>query len=137
MDRSTRQKRAIQAVLRDHSNPLTALEIQALAVKEVPSLGIATVYRSLKSMASDGQVVSVEIPGASPRYERADKGHHHHFLCRTCGEVFELEKCLEGIKKIAPPEFRVEDHEIILYGACRDCASQTTPAPSRKSAHRH
>jgi Fur family transcriptional regulator, ferric uptake regulator len=136
VDRSTRQKRAIEAVLRDHRNPLTALEIQGLALKEVPSLGIATVYRSLKSLAKDGQVVAVEIPGESPRYERADKGHHHHFLCRTCGAVFELEKCLEGIRKMAPPKFRVEDHEIILYGACKDCAPKSKPA-RRRSADSH
>ena len=137
MDRSTRQKRAIGAVLRNHRNPLTAMEIQELALKEVPSIGIATVYRSLKSLASDGQVVSVEIPGEPPRYERADKGHHHHFLCRTCGEVFELERCLEGIKKMAPPKFRVEDHEIILYGACKDCAPKSKPAGRGKAAHSH
>ena len=125
MDRSTRQKRAIEAVLQDHNNPLTAAEIQKLALKRVPSIGIATVYRALKSLASVRQVKSVEIPGQPPRYERADKGHHHHFFCRTCGGVFELEKCLDGIKKMAPPGFRVEDHEIILYGACKTCAPKS------------
>ncbi len=55
-------------------------------MKEAPTLGIATVYRSLKALAKDGRVVSVEIPGQMPRYERADKGHHHHFLCRCAAE---------------------------------------------------
>jgi Fur family ferric uptake transcriptional regulator len=137
VDRSTKQKRAIEAVLRNHQNPLTAMEIQELALKEVPSIGIATVYRSLKSLSKDRQVVSVEIPGESPRYERADKGHHHHFLCRECGEVFELQKCLEGIQKMAPPRFRVEDHEIILYGACAKCAPKSKPAGRAKLAHSH
>lgn len=121
MERSTRQKRAIEAVLEKHANPLTALEILDLALKEVPTLGLATVYRSLKALSRDGRVVSVEISGQMPRYERADKGHHHHFVCRLCGGVFELQKCLSGIKKMAPPRFHVEDHEIILYGACADC----------------
>jgi Fur family transcriptional regulator, ferric uptake regulator len=121
MERSTRQKRAIEAVLEKHKNPLTASEIQRLAVKEVPGLGIATVYRSLKALTNDGRVVSVEIPGQIPRYERADKGHHHHFLCRMCGEVFELERCFAPIKTMAPRGFRVEDHEIILYGSCQAC----------------
>ena len=79
MDRSTKQKRAIEAVLRNHRNPLTAMEILGLALQEVPSIGIATVYRSLKSLANDGQVVSVEIPGEPPRYERADKGSTHYW----------------------------------------------------------
>ena len=131
------QKRAIEAVLRDNKRPLTAIEILEQALLQVPSLGIATVYRSLKSLAKDRQVVSVEIPGEPPRYERADKGHHHHFLCRECGEVFELEKCLEGFKKMAPPKFRVEDHEIILYGACADCESKTKGSKRAGKSHAH
>lgn len=134
VDRSTRQKRAIEAVLQNHENPLTASEIQALASKEVPTIGLATVYRSLKSLSQEGRVVAVEIPGQPPRYERADKGHHHHFVCRVCGEVFELEKCPEGIAKIAPPRFRVEDHEIILYGSCDSCIAHSKPA---RPAHHH
>jgi Fur family ferric uptake transcriptional regulator len=131
VERSTRQKRAIEAVLGRHANPLTAPEILNLALKEVPTLGLATVYRSLKALIRDGRVVSVGIPGQMPRYERSDKGHHHHFVCRLCGGVFELQKCLAGIQKMAPPRFHVEDHEIILYGACETCfvsgtASQDT-----------
>ncbi len=116
---------------------MTAIEIHGFALKEVPSIGLATVYRSLKSLAADGQVVSVEIPGEPPRYERADKGHHHHFLCRQCGGVFELEKCLEGVKTMAPPKFRVEDHEIILYGACDKCSVKTKPAARKRRAVAH
>ena len=63
--------------------------------------------------------MSVEIPGQLPRYERSNKGHHHHFVCR-CGGVFELARCLAGVKDGAP-RFRVEDHEIILYGTCEAC----------------
>lgn len=131
MERSTRQKRAIEAVLEKHANPLTAPEILDLALKEVPTLGLATVYRSLRALTRDGRVVSVEIPGQMPRYERSDKGHHHHFVCRLCGGVFELQKCLAGIQKMAPPRFHVEDHEIILYGACEACFVKR----NRKSGH--
>ncbi len=136
MERSTRQKRAIEEVLRSRDNPLTPLEIHTLAARQVPKLGLATVYRSLKALAAENRVVSVEIPGEPPRYERADKGHHHHFLCRECGRVFELEKCLDGILKIAPSGFRVDDHEIILYGACRACAKKP-PKARRPLAHAH
>ncbi len=137
MDRNTRQKQAIASILRVHSNPLSPKEILEFAIKEVPSIGIATVYRSLKALSLSGQVVTVEIPGEPPRYERADKGHHHHFLCRACGEVFDLKTCLDGIKKMAPPKFRVDDHEIILYGACKDCASKSQPAKRGNPGHSH
>ena len=121
-ERRTKQKEAIKAVLSEQDHPLLPEEIHQLALKSVSSLGIATVYRSIKHMIEEGQVCSVEIPGQSPRYERTDKGHHHHFHCGECQEVFDLQKCVEGVKKLAPSGFRVTDHEIILYGLCKGCA---------------
>lgn len=120
--RTTKQKEAIKAVLAEQAHPLLPDEILALALKEVPSLGIATVYRSLKNLQEEGVVCSVEIPGQAPRYERTDKGHHHHFHCQKCHSVFDLKRCVEGLKKLAPPGFRVTDHEIILYGLCKSCS---------------
>ncbi len=122
--RTTRQKEAIKAVLEEQDGPLLPDDIHRLAIKVVPSLGIATVYRSLKNLQAEGQVCCVEIPGQAPRYERSDKGHHHHFHCRDCGQVFDLQKCVAGgLKNLAPPGFEVIDHEIILYGTCKACLS--------------
>ena len=119
--RTTRQKEAIKAALKDQDHPLLPDEIHRMAMKYVPTLGIATVYRSLKTMMKSGRVRCVEIPGQPPRYEATGKGHHHHFHCRSCKGVFDFEKCVDGLKKLAPPGFRVMDHEIILYGLCRKC----------------
>lgn len=120
--RTTKQKEAIKSVLAGEVGPLLPDEIHGLALKAVPSLGIATVYRSLKSLQDEGLVCCVEIPGQAPRYESTDRGHHHHFHCRECHAVFDLEKCVEGIKSLVPPGFRVSDHEITLFGVCKACS---------------
>ncbi|NUN95068.1 MAG: transcriptional repressor, partial [Candidatus Omnitrophica bacterium] len=86
-----------------------------------PGLGIATVYRTLKSLLEEGSVVAVEMPGQALRYEAAGKEHHHHFHCRGCGRVFEVEGCPTGIGRLTPPGFRLEGHEIVLHGLCPDC----------------
>jgi len=121
LQRNTKQKQAIQHVLEHTKAPLLPPEILALAALEVPNMGIATVYRSLKNLVEEGKVHVVEIAGQSPRYESADRGHHHHFLCRVCGKVFDLGKCVPGIKSLAPRKFTVEDHDITLYGRCDKC----------------
>jgi Fur family ferric uptake transcriptional regulator len=120
--RTTKQKEAIEAVLHKEHHPLLPDEIHQLASLQVPSLGIATVYRSLKNLQAEGAVCCVEIPGQPPRYELANKGHHHHFHCQRCQSVFDLQKCVDGLKKLAPEGFEVTDHEIILYGLCKKCA---------------
>jgi Fur family ferric uptake transcriptional regulator len=57
------------------------------------------------------------------RYEPTDRGHHHHFLCRACDEVFDIHGCAEGVAKLAPPGFDLQGHEITLYGQCSDCTT--------------
>lgn len=123
MQRNTRQREAISAALRRAARPLSPLELQALAARHVPGLGIATVYRALKELSAAGEVASVLLPGEAPRFELARSGHHHHFHCRDCGQVFEVEGCPGNLERLAPDGFRLERHELVLYGLCGICVS--------------
>jgi len=119
--RNTKQRTAIRQVFAAHDRPLSAAEVLELAQREVPGLGAATVYRALGSLLSEGALALVMLPGQAPRYELAGKAHHHHFHCRECGRVFELEGCLAGLQTLVPPGFRVEGHDIVLSGVCPGC----------------
>lgn len=122
MERRTRQRDAIQDVVHDAQRPLSAAEIHEQAALHLTGLGIATVYRTLKSLIDAGDIVTVTLPGDTPRYERAALGHHHHFHCRSCGRVFEVNGCPKNLARLAPRGFTVDDHEVVLYGRCRGCA---------------
>lgn len=122
MERSTRQRLAIREVILDAAQPLLAQEILDRAQSAVPEMGIATVYRNLKSMVDDGELRTVVLPGENPRYELADHPHHHHFQCLRCQRVFDVEDCPGDLRSLAPKGFVVEDHDLTLYGRCRDCA---------------
>lgn len=122
MERSTRQRRAIRRVLLETRRPLSPREILELARRQVPSLGLATVYRNLRALVEEGAVVPVALPGEPLRYEAAGAGHHHHFLCRGCGRAFELPGCRLEAYLDLPPGFSAEDHEVVVYGRCPDCA---------------
>ena len=124
MQRQTRQRDAIRAALAAANRPLAPQEVLVAARAELPSLGIATVYRTLKALLDDGWLRAVELPGAPPRYEVAGKSHHHHFHCRVCDGVFEVEACPGGIRGLLPGGFRLERHEIILYGLCAHCGDE-------------
>lgn len=104
------------------TRPLTPDEIRVAAARRVRGLGIATVYRALRQLVDGGDALVVEVPGVAPRYERAGRGHHHHFHCRACGQVFEVDGCPGDVGRIAPPGFRVDGHEIVLFGTCASCA---------------
>lgn len=102
---------------------MRAQDIHLAAAAGVPGIGLATVYRALKSLISGGEVVTVELPGDTPRYELAHTHHHHHFHCRTCGGVFEVPGCPGDLSALAPSGFAVDGHEVVLYGRCEGCLS--------------
>jgi len=121
-ERKTPQRDAIRLVLAAADRPLSPQEVLKTARRKSPGLGIATVYRALKSLSDEGFLVPVDLPGEASRFELAGKKHHHHFHCRDCGRAFDLEGCVPTVHKLAPKGFRVEDHEVVLYGLCATCA---------------
>jgi len=123
MQRRTRQRVAIRRVFERNGRPLRPQECLELASEEVPDLGIATVYRNINTLVEAGWLRVVELPGSPNRYETAGRSHHHHFHCRQCDGVFEVESCPGGFAGLAPIGYRVDGHELILYGVCRSCAS--------------
>lgn len=123
MERRTRQRRAIWSAFETAARPLGPQEILGLARQEVPGLGMATVYRNIRTLVGEGRLRVVELPGAADRYEVAGKEHHHHFHCRLCDGVFEVETCQGDFDAITPSGFRLEDHEITLYGLCPACVA--------------
>lgn len=132
MERSTRQRTAIRAAIVAAKRPLSPQEILDAARAAVPALGIATVYRNLRAMADEGEVLAVTLPGEMPRYEAAGHAHHHHFQCNVCHRVFDVHECPGNLARLAPRGFTVESHDITLYGRCSDCRpAQAKRAPAR------
>lgn len=122
MIRVTQQGNAIRQILQNAGKPLSPQEIFDMAQKEVSGLGIATVYRNLKSLQQEGAVVAVELPGQSPRWELAPESHHHHFLCNTCDKLYEINACPEDLQRLLPEGYILEEHDILLRGLCNDCS---------------
>lgn len=121
MERNTRQRGAIRRAFQRADRPLGTGEVLELARGEVGGLGIATVYRNIRTLVNEGWLDVVELPGEVPRYEPHGKPHHHHFRCRQCNRVYEVMGCVQSLNDIVPPGFTLENHELVLYGLCADC----------------
>lgn len=120
--RSSRQRNAVQHVIAHAQQPLLPPEILALAQAVQPTLGIATVYRNLKVLLEAGEVTAVELPGEPTRYESAHRGHHHHFHCSCCQQVFDIPGCPPHLDQFVPKGYQVVRHELTLYGICAQCS---------------
>ena len=123
MERKTRQREAIWAAIKASARPLAPQEIQRDARRELAGLGIATVYRAIRDLCREGLLAEVEVPGHVSRYELAGLPHHHHFYCEDCDKLYELEGCPDGIARLAPRGFKVQNHYLTLVGLCPECAA--------------
>ena len=132
--RNTRQKQAIRDVFLEAGRPLSPAEALSAAQRHHEALGIATVYRNIKSLLAEGWLDAVTLPGQATRYEVAGKAHHHHFHCRKCGRMFELGACVGTVLPKPPRGFRTAGHELMLYGNCNRCAPAKSAAPRRRAA---
>ncbi len=118
---ATQQKQVIMDTLESSARPLTPPELCEMARRDLPRLGIATVYRAIKAFVEEDAVRLVDVPGAPPHYEHASRKHHHFFLSHQCKRLFDLVGCVRRVAALAPSGFRVAGHEIVLYGDCPDC----------------
>jgi Fur family ferric uptake transcriptional regulator len=124
MERNTRQRAAIRAALEAAGRPLLPQEVLEAAQADVPGLGLATVYRTLKALVEEDELRVVHLPGENPRFEAARAGHHHHFQCTRCQRVFDIDACPGDFARFAPRGFSVEEHELTLYGRCSECNAE-------------
>jgi Fur family ferric uptake transcriptional regulator len=122
-------RRALLELLAGQQCALTALEIEdALRACSSRAVSRASVYRILDELEALTLVQRVETGQAMVRYERVceREQHHHHLVCDACGLVMPfsdpaLERAIETLSERVP--LAVSEHEIVLHGACRDCAA--------------
>ena len=122
MERDTRQRRAIREALISEDRPLSPAELLEAAKERVPEIGQATVYRNIRTLGAEGLLDTVDLPGRPSRYELSGKEHHHHFVCRGCDSVYDVADCPGDLRPLTPSGFRLEGHEVVLYGLCASCA---------------
>ena len=121
--RNTKQKRAVWGAFEEAQRPLSPLEVHQAVSRSLPSVSLATVYRILRSLEEEGNIVSVSLPGAPDRYETraCAERHHHHFFCDHCAKVFDIPGCGLKVDSHLAPGFLVRAHEVVLYGRCGEC----------------
>lgn len=113
---------------------LTAEEIYEIVKADCPEIGLATVYRTIQLLLELHLIDRVNLDDGFVRYEigngkeGAAKHRHHHLICRKCGKVMSFQDdLLEGLEdKIRKTTgFQVMDHEVKLYGYCKECGGKT------------
>jgi Fe2+ or Zn2+ uptake regulation protein len=107
---------------------LDPFEVRARLQKRFKNVGLPTVYRILEGLARCGILLTAANADRQLRYyicRGLESGHHHHFLCRHCGKVEEVNLCLmEEVTHYVKRHLkaRVEDHFLQIEGLCAKCS---------------
>lgn len=119
-------RRAVVELLGEQNCCLTAQQIQDKLRASSRSVGIASVYRILDLLTSEGFVQKIDLGSGIYRYEpvQSHGDHHHHLVCDSCGKVepFDddaLERALERVEKRSG--YDVALHDVVLHGSCGNC----------------
>jgi Fe2+ or Zn2+ uptake regulation protein len=87
----------------------------------------ATVYNALGELAEAGLLGVVEGPG--PRRFDANVMPHHHFRCRQCHELHDVD--LDNVDvTLRERGFKVQSSHVLLEGLCPRCADGPAPTPA-------
>lgn len=126
MMKLTTQRQAIFDLINTTNRHWDAEEVARALVDAGHSLGIATVYRGLAALESNGFIDSIQLADKK-RYERADKEHHDHMVCTRCGHIEEFSHdTIEELQHAAALEkgFELTGHQLVMFGICAQCSKE-------------
>jgi Fur family transcriptional regulator, ferric uptake regulator len=125
MERRTRQRAALEEMLERTAEFQSAQQLHAKLRDAGETLALATVYRLLQSMVSEGEVDALRSQDSETKYRRCRREeHHHHLVCRQCGHTIEITETTvqRWANKTAQQHgFTAVTHTLELVGICGTC----------------
>ncbi len=135
--RFTQARRAILSIFSRNSGHLSAEDIYLIIHRVNPSIGFATVYRTLDTLTRIGILQRLDFGDGRARYElvesREKKRQHHHLICLRCGKIIDhqnfTDEEIELIKKTEETlakryNFEIKSHIMHFYGLCEECRKE-------------
>ena len=123
--KSTRQRDIILDGFLSSDNHMSIEELYLSLRAKHPSIGYATVYRTLKLFSEAGIAREIHFGDGQTRFEHVAEGEHHdHLVCTRCGAVKEFAN--EAIEKLQADiaenhGYLIHTHKLELYGICPKC----------------
>ena len=84
------------------------------------------VYDVLKALTATGLLRRIQPSGLVARYESRVGDNHHHVVCRTCGDIADVDCAVGGAPCLTPSHdhgFSIDEAEVIYWGVCPACAT--------------
>ena len=123
--RSTSPRKAVLQAIAGRQGHFTAEQLR----QQLPGVGRATIYRSLKLLVDSGALCRVLLEDGNLHYQLSHQGHHHHLLCVECGASQDLRGCdIEDLLRqvSAAHRFQISGNWLEVSARCYDCLDEAT-----------
>ena len=127
--RVTRPRVAVLDAVQEHPHADTESLIGAVRA-HLPEVSHQAVYDSLKALTIAGLVRRIQPSGSVSRYEARVGDNHHHVVCRSCGDIADVDCAVGSAPCLAADKthgFAIDEAEVIYWGTCPACTSSLTP----------
>ncbi|MBI4926896.1 MAG: transcriptional repressor [Anaerolineae bacterium] len=121
--RTDRCEAIVRAILAS-PRAMDPMELFDEARKDIPRLGLVTVYRTIQKLADLGLVERLHQEEGCHRVLPATQGHQHFLVCSSCGTVtYFAGDNLAGLFETiaAQTGFEIQEHWLQLFGLCPAC----------------
>jgi len=125
MKRNTWQREAVREALGESEGFVSAQSLHASLKGGGSTVGLATVYRALADLATEGEADSLQQDGESLYRACTPNSHHHHLICRSCGTTVEIaaDEVENWARTVAAQHGYTQPRHIVdVFGYCPDCS---------------
>ena len=123
--RNTWQREAVREALSTTEGFVSAQALHSGLRDGGSSIGLATVYRALNDLATEGEADTLQQEGESLFRACTPGSHHHHLICRNCGTTVEIEADAveHWAQQVAAQHgFTAPQHIVDVFGLCPECS---------------
>ncbi|HTZ11101.1 MAG TPA: Fur family transcriptional regulator [Candidatus Margulisiibacteriota bacterium] len=122
----TPRRKAVIDIFLKCSAHLSPYDVHVKLKRKLSTLGLPTVYRILAEFKNVGILVQSLSEDRQLRYALCSlpHQHHHHFTCRKCSKVEEVDFCnFKSVSQFIKNKLnaKVESHQLQIEGLCSKC----------------
>jgi len=125
--RVTRPRLAVLNAVHEHPHADTESIIRIVRA-DLGDVSMQAVYDVLRVLTTARLVRRIEPAGSVARYESRVGDNHHHVVCRSCGEIADVD-CDVGEQPCLTASddhgYAIDEAEVVYWGICPDCSSSS------------
>ena len=109
----------------------TAEEIEQIVRREIGAISRQAVYDALGTLTEQGLLRRIQSAGSPARYEDRVGDNHHHLMCRTCGQMVDVDCAVGEVPCLTASDdagYEIDEAEVIYWGRCATCVTAAVTA---------